>query len=198
MIGGPQARAVTIYSIGGTADGAAGIGNGQNIVGAVTSFTFSETFNNVDITLPFDCFSCTGTVFLSDQIGAGTTVANVARILTVESLVSQTVFDGLTLGSGTYFVGMVIDSGFAVWDTTTSPSLFTVPGTAAASPTQYTSTTFDAGFHPASDFLADLTANNALMISIDGTVSSVPIPAAAWLFGSGLIGLIGVARRRKT
>jgi len=26
----------------------------------------------------------------------------------------------------------------------------------------------------------------------------VPIPAAAWLFGSGLLGLIGVARRKKT
>ena len=29
-------------------------------------------------------------------------------------------------------------------------------------------------------------------------VSAVPIPAAAWLFGSGLIGLVGVARRKKT
>jgi hypothetical protein len=28
------------------------------------------------------------------------------------------------------------------------------------------------------------------------TVSSVPIPAAAWLFGSGLFGLIGLARRK--
>lgn len=28
-------------------------------------------------------------------------------------------------------------------------------------------------------------------------VSAVPIPAAAWLFGSGLIGLAGIARRRK-
>jgi len=28
--------------------------------------------------------------------------------------------------------------------------------------------------------------------------SPVPIPAAAWLFGSGLIGLIGVARRKKS
>lgn len=27
------------------------------------------------------------------------------------------------------------------------------------------------------------------------TVSAVPIPAAVWLFGSGLIGLVGVARR---
>ena len=27
--------------------------------------------------------------------------------------------------------------------------------------------------------------------------SSVPVPAAAWLFGSGLVGLLGVARRKK-
>ena len=29
-------------------------------------------------------------------------------------------------------------------------------------------------------------------------LSSVPVPAGAWLFGSGLIGLIGIARRKKT
>ena len=29
------------------------------------------------------------------------------------------------------------------------------------------------------------------------TVSAVPVPAAAWLFGSGLLGLVGVARRRR-
>lgn len=30
------------------------------------------------------------------------------------------------------------------------------------------------------------------------TVSAVPVPAAAWLFGSGLLGLISVARRKAT
>lgn len=30
-----------------------------------------------------------------------------------------------------------------------------------------------------------------------GDVSAVPVPAAVWLFGSGLLGLIGVARRKR-
>ena len=29
------------------------------------------------------------------------------------------------------------------------------------------------------------------------TVAAVPVPAAVWLFGSGLLGLVGVARRKK-
>ena len=32
----------------------------------------------------------------------------------------------------------------------------------------------------------------------DVYVNPVPVPAAVWLFGSGLIGLIGIARRKKS
>jgi hypothetical protein len=31
-----------------------------------------------------------------------------------------------------------------------------------------------------------------------GDVSAVPVPAAIWLFGSGLLGLIGISRRQRT
>ena len=34
-------------------------------------------------------------------------------------------------------------------------------------------------------------------IGVDNfAISSVPVPAAVWLFGSGLIGLIGLSRRK--
>ncbi len=53
-------------------------------------------------------------------------------------------------------------------------------------------------------FKADCGANNACRfdalidnVSIVTEVSAVPVPAAVWLFGSGLLGLVGVARRKK-
>lgn len=35
------------------------------------------------------------------------------------------------------------------------------------------------------------------LLHMAGTVQAVPVPAAAWLFGSGLLGLVGIARRKK-
>jgi len=32
---------------------------------------------------------------------------------------------------------------------------------------------------------------------ISGTVDAIPLPPAVWLFGSGLLGLVGIARRKK-
>ena len=48
---------------------------------------------------------------------------------------------------------------------------------------------------PFGDFNANFDMTSLHVISVDTGV--VPIPAAVWLFGSGLLGLVGVARRRK-
>ena len=39
--------------------------------------------------------------------------------------------------------------------------------------------------------------NAAFNLTAPGLVSAVPVPAAVWLFGSGLLGLVGVARRKQ-
>jgi peptidyl-prolyl cis-trans isomerase A (cyclophilin A) len=39
-----------------------------------------------------------------------------------------------------------------------------------------------------------ITGANLVMVT---NVSAVPVPAAVWLFGSGLLGLVGVARKKK-
>lgn len=40
------------------------------------------------------------------------------------------------------------------------------------------------------------TSSNGIEVGSPGTVSSVPVPAAVWMFGTGLLGLIRSARKR--
>ncbi len=84
-------------------------------------------------------------------------------------------------------------------------------GTAVNTPASCTSISgFDACFaaeigiaNPANslsgDWLAFTTVDSVsgATATINYAVTPVPVPAAAWLFGSGLLGLAGVARRRK-
>lgn len=49
---------------------------------------------------------------------------------------------------------------------------------------------------PGPGFLSPAGADPRTFLPV--ATDAVPIPAAAWLFGSGLIGLIGIARRKKT
>ena len=43
----------------------------------------------------------------------------------------------------------------------------------------------------------DMTFDDTSTLAALGPMSAVPVPAAAWLFASGLLGLIGMARRNK-
>jgi hypothetical protein len=86
-------------------------------------------------------------------------------------------------GGSTNLYGQGPDqSGIAVGQTV---SLFGITGDGSKGQIQ----TYDLG-----DNLT-LSANGVLTVS-SGSVSTVPLPAAVWLFGSGLLGLLGVGRRR--
>jgi len=53
---------------------------------------------------------------------------------------------------------------------------------------------------PFAGFNANFQANMGAIADVSDVpvASAVPVPAAVWLFGSGLIGLVGVARRKKS
>ena len=57
---------------------------------------------------------------------------------------------------------------------------------------------WDAFISPQGGFSGDTIWHLEGIATLDAPVNLVPIPAAAWLFGSGLIGLVGVARRRRS
>lgn len=105
----------------------------------------------------------------------GNTYSFTNGTLTAGSYVTAT-FDSLTLsGSGQFSASLTYTDGTLV--------------------TSGASGSFDGSlFNPTStDFSGDFTANPVI-----ATVSPVvPIPAAMWLFGSGLLGLVGIARRKK-
>jgi len=61
--------------------------------------------------------------------------------------------------------------------------------TAAYGPATWGTSLFGQGASAAGAFSFDFT--------VEYVVTAVPVPAAVWLFGSGLLGLIGISRRKK-
>ena len=89
-------------------------------------------------------------------------------------------------------IGAVFDSPLGIEPQTTTLSTYTMLPTA-----DYISIGFDG---PETDALLNGTATFAnepyTSYTLLLTPTAVPVPAAVWLFGSGLIGLIGMARRK--
>jgi hypothetical protein len=199
-------QAIPIYSITGygtVANGTESFGLNDGPKGAATSFVLTSAFTNVDITIPIDCFNCTGTVFLSNSLGTGTILAD-TTFSSLESLTSQTVFSIPWLATGQYFVGITVETGQGTWATNASPLLSTVVGTSAPDPTQFFATSLDLLLAAASPFSAVLAASNALLISITGDSPvippvvppvNVPEPSSLILLMLGLT-LVGTLRLR--
>lgn len=105
---------------------------------------------------------------------------------------------GINVGSGQWLGNLLFDwistydmDVIHVWDATYNPN-----GTISLISTDVISDLFPTGSgapgHPTIDGPTD-----GFSYTFDLLLTPVPVPAAIWLFGSGLIGLIGMARRKR-
>ena len=99
-----------------------------------------------------------------------------------------------TLMTGPDFGGYAIQD--PPWSTVNAGTsfIFTVDGDVRAGQTQWLTVSVE-GNPVAMDYFY---ANGAYALDAIPETSSVPVPTAGWLLGSGLLGLIGVARRRNS
>lgn len=153
----------------------AGLSGGSNTM--VASFTVSGTPGTVN-------FGFLSSPYMNTTLTPGGVSANANQLMSVS------IYQGLT----------------KVFEWKPDGTVGTVfGGTESADPFSLNSSiTGNALFNPVSDSFAAATnslstGTYSLSITMANYVSAtaVPVPAAVWLFGSGLLGLAGIARRKK-
>jgi len=104
----------------------------------------------------------------------------------------------ITVGIGTGDFWTLDMSGWGVtWNGITNIPMIdqgsSISCEAGSSCSDSSSYTLDGTFHVAGAGFTTV----GYALHLEGHVSNIPVPAAAWLFGSGLLGLLGIARRKK-
>jgi cyclophilin family peptidyl-prolyl cis-trans isomerase len=90
------------------------------------------------------------------------------------------------------------NGGFTVFGRVTGSGMDVVDAIAAIPVYDFTSIDPAFGELPLNGYTGTFDPDNQLIQISNVSISTIPVPAAFWLFGSGLIGLISIARRRKS
>jgi hypothetical protein len=200
LLVGSSAMGATVISVTWNNSGTSGGGTGI----AAVSWTQTGSWSNVAIgaNLTTSGFiSVTGTAYLMNQVGGGTTAANEMTSPAPLSISGNpglnsmtTIFSGLSLGPGTYFLVVVPDAGSGLaWGLTGSP--LQVLGSGITQNSDQTAATPNP-FPPASAFSND---SNSRIFSVTGTAGAapgVPEPSTVVMLLAGLSGLAVKARSR--
>ncbi len=141
----------------------------------------------------------TGTVYLTDQIGPGTTTANQIAETTVSGLATEpatatTLFTGLDLGPGTYYLITASNLGGdgLAWNVYNGAAA--IPGISGTNNSDEFGEGVEAAYPPASSFFAP--GSNKLDFQVTGDLAATPEPSSLILLGTGLLGVVGMTRRK--
>lgn len=170
---------------------------------SVVSWTQTGTYSNVDILANISNISSSGTAtataYLMNQIGSGATAGNEVVSPVTASVTGNpglnamtTIFSGLSLAPGTYYLVLDPNSTDFHWDLTIPPQVVTDAGvTAGLSETAATV----AGFPPASTFGSE---SYSFIYEVTGTVggaTSTPEPSTAVMFVIASVAIAAWRRR---
>lgn len=182
------AQAVTIVDVSGAGDTGLTIDDGE---AAAISFTLSQDATNVSIDIEALCIGCTGGYWLNtNAIGPTSSFADTLFGVAFDNTTRVApLFSGLSLAAGDYFVVLSIDTGFALWTGSTSPTVTEHPNGTR----QLDFFASSAGaWAPMSDFSVEF--GKGLDFNVSGTF--VPEPGSGLLLGMGIIALALRSRRR--
>ena len=137
-----------------------------------------------------------GIGFIENVDGGGINLAFDGSVLNVLSVtIDETVWDFGNTGISTG----VLDNTSGTIDGLMVNAFSDVTGDFTVTSIEFQAIGFGSTLLTLSEFTLNPWASGGSVINpgyIDGSVTVVPVPVAAWLFGSGLISLIGLARRK--
>ena len=138
---------------------------------------------------------------IGSMIVEGTTSSDGTYVVTGGTLTFDTAADTISIVGDVLGIGsMTLLSG-----SFNSFSLTSYPGPtevfqADGPDTKSNNLLIELGVDPSTQFEFfgfSIESANGNVVSTDIINTAVPVPAAVWLFGSGLLGLVGIARRKK-
>lgn len=211
-----NAQAVTLLDVSGPNDITAATQSLGNV--PAIGFSIASDYTNVSITVPLMAFGGGGLwnlqAFLTTQIGPGANAADHEIVSSQQqiavagsgfappyTLTPYTVFSGLNLAAGTYFLtlGGTFETATAFWAGSPLGSLSVNTAAGVNVVAHSMSGTLPAPYLPASFFLNTAEGPNAfglwLTVTGDPVLSTVPEPAAFLLVALGIAAFVGFRSR---
>lgn len=199
-------RADPIITPVGTANDISSVFSGQF---SLVRFTLGNFYSNVSIaaSLTSTAAGRTGTAFLTNQVGPGTTPANqlastgftFAQVPNAATVSYVNLFSGLSLAPGEYFVvfsstNIAANQGITLGSGVTYA---TAPGVSVGVPQISFGANVNFAYPPASTFGNSGAGNR--FFTVDGTLAptTIPEPATMLLLGTGLAGVAAKVQRRR-